>query len=191
MKTCRSCGLPAPPSTLRCAYCANGFTPALPAVYRVAPGVAGYQWLRHESVLVLEAHPSVGVWRLCRPGSEEAVLTLQATDGPGGASPALIDGHGEVVATLAQPSGDAGALALVHDGGSKLVAVARGDGPSGIHLVDGTGEVTALASRAGTGARIALDVLVTRPSADAGEAMLFGILLALELSRLGELRGVL
>ena len=49
----------------------------------------------------------------------------------------------------------------------------------------------ALASRAGTGARVALDVLVTRPSGDGGEAMLFGILLALELSRLGELRGVL
>jgi hypothetical protein len=191
VKTCRSCGLPAPRSTLRCAYCSIAFTPALPAVYRVAPGAAGYQWLRHESVLVLEGRQSVGMWRLCRPGSEEAVLTLQAIEGPGGASPTLIDGHGDVVAALTQPSGDAGALALVHDGGSRLVAVARGDGPSGIHLVDPRGEVTALASRAGTGARVALDVLVTRPSGDAGEAMLFGILLALELTRLGELRGVL
>ena len=190
MKTCRSCGLPAPPSTLRCAFCSIAFTPALPAVYRVAPGATGYQWLRHESVLVLEGRQSVGVWRLCRPGSEEAVLTLQATDGPGGASPTLTDGHGDVVAALIQPSGDPGALALVHDGGSRLVAVARGDGPSGIHLVDARGEVTALASRAGSGARVALDVLVTRPSRDAGEAMLFGILLGLELSRLGELRGV-
>jgi len=159
-------------------------------VYRVAAGAAGYQWLRHESVLVLEAREALGVWHLCRPGAGEHVLTLLATEGESGTEPALFDGNGRLAAALSGPTEDPGTLAVVRDGGLRVVAVARGDGPCGIHLVDGRGEVTALASRAGTSQRVGLDVLVTRPSGDAGEALLFGILLGLELTRLGELRAV-
>jgi hypothetical protein len=81
-------------------------------------------------------------------------------------------------------------MAVARDGDGRVVSVVRSDGPSGIHLVDDRGEVTALASRAGTGRQVALDVLVTRPNGDAHEALLFGILLGLELTRLGELRPV-
>jgi len=190
VKTCRSCGLPAPRSTLTCAYCSGSFPAPTPAVYRLAPGGSGYHWLRHESVLIFEAQCDEGTWPLRRPGSDEALLTLVArgTGSGSGFEPALIDARGRLAATLSIPGADLRTLAVARDDSEALLAEVRSDGPSGIHLIDDRGEVTALASRAGTGRRAALDVLVTRPAGDAGEALLFGILLGLELTRLGELR---
>jgi YD repeat-containing protein len=141
-------------------------------------------------VVVLEAHAREGVWHLCRPGSAEPVLTLLAKETETGTEPALLDPRGGIAAALTTPGPDARTMAVARDGDGRVVSVVRSDGPSGIHLVDDRGEVTALASRAGTGRQVALDVLVTRPNGDAHEALLFGILLGLELTRLGELRPV-
>jgi len=155
-------------------------------VYRVTPGAACYRWLRHDSVVVLEAHDCDGIWHLCLPGSTQPVLTLLGVAVATGTAPALVDPDGSLVASLTIPETGTPTVAVVRDRDDSVVTVARGDGPGAIHLVDARGEVTALASRAGNGRRVGLDVLVTRPTGD--EALLFGILLGLELLRLGHLR---
>jgi hypothetical protein len=78
----------------------------------------------------------------------------------------------------------------VRDGYERIVLLARGDGPTGIHLIDSAGNVVALAGRTSRG-RIGLDILVLGRAAEvSGHPLVLGVTLLLELSRVGELRRV-
>ena len=70
---------------------------------------------------------------------------------------------------------------MLVDGLDRLVFALRGDGPTGIHVIDPRGDVVALASRA-SGQAGGLDVLVTDAGSGAVTTLVLGLLLAVELA---------
>jgi hypothetical protein len=77
----------------------------------------------------------------------------------------------------------------VRDSYDKVIMAVRNDGPTGTHIVDTDGRVLAMASRLG-GSKQGLDLLLTRAGVQRTETIVFGVTLATELLRKGQLSTV-
>lgn len=187
MKSCASCGLPAPSSTLACALCSRPFPHQGPTSYRLESHPGGYRWLL-DGEAVVTATWREGSWDVVDADSGKVAVTLIGAPPEGGARVAMVDHRRRAVATFL-PAEDPtiSRVGLVRDSYDHVMMAVRSDGPTGIHVVDTTGNVLALASRHGRGRAAGLELLVTRAGAGGQETVLFGVALALELLRSGEL----
>lgn len=180
--------MPAPSSTQACGYCARPFD-AGPVTYRLAEAASGtYRW----TVDGEERATAVwrdGTWDLYDLEGARPAATLVPVDVDGATRVALVDHRARLVATFSPPPLDGGSsLGTVRDGYDRVLLLVRGDGPTGIHMIDAGGNVVALAGRVGGEDRVGLDVLVLGRAAERATVMLvLGLSLLLELGRVGRL----
>ncbi len=181
MKTCTSCGLPAPSPTLSCALCAHPFPDQGPASYRLEYHDGGYRWcLDGEEVVSAIGHE--GRWDVIDSDSGKVAVTLIGTAEEDGGRIAMVDHRHRAVATFVPAADDTRGVGLVRDTHERVLMAVRADGPTGIHVVDNDGKVLALASRHRPKHR-GLDLLVTRAGASRNETIVFAVSLTLELMR--------
>jgi hypothetical protein len=186
VKTCGACGLPAPSTTLACALCSNPFPNQGPASYRLEPRPGGYRWTL-DGEEVVSARLRDGSWDVFDAESGRLAVTLVAVAGDR-TKVAMTDHRHRTVATFVPTRADGSSgFGLVRDGQDDLLMAVRGDGPTGMHVIDANGEVLALASRHRPASEVGMDLLLTRAGGSRSQTILFGLSLALELLRVGEL----
>lgn len=179
MKTCSACGLPAPSTTLACALCAQPFPDQGPTSYRLERHKGGYRWLL-DGEEVVSAVRRDGSWDVVDAASGKLAVTLVAISNASRCRVALVDHRRRSVATFVPAGDDGPAMGLVYDSHERVLMAVRGDGPTGIHLVDADGQVLALASRHRED-RGGLDLLLTRAGDRRNESVVFAVSLTLEL----------
>ncbi|MDQ3758129.1 MAG: hypothetical protein M3394_09810 [Actinomycetota bacterium] len=157
--------------------------------YRLtSSGGNSYRWAVDDDE-VLTASWRDGTWDLYDLDDERPAVTLVPVDVDGATRVALVDHRSRVVATFTPASADGATLGVVRDGYERILLLVRGDGPTGIHVIDAEGNVVALAGRVGQEDRVGLDVLVLgRATERATVNLLLGLSLLLELNRVGDLR---
>lgn len=182
--------MPAPTSTRCCGYCDRPFGAVGPVTYRLTAAGTGYRWSVDDDE-VATATLRDGNWDVYDlRGDPRPALTLVPVDVEGTVRVAIVDHRSRLVATfIPDPPGSPG-IGVIRDGYDRILMLVRGDGPTGIHVIDAAGEVLALASRTTGGDRVGLDVLVLSRQADPapGALLVLGLGLLLELVRVGELR---
>ena len=179
--------MPAPASTQACGYCARPFD-AGPETYRLSPAGSGaYRWTVDGEERVTAAWRD-GTWDLYDLDGARPAMTLVPVEVDGTTRVALVDHRSRLVATFT-PGCDGAGLGVVRDGYDRILLLVRGDGPTGIHVIDADGNVVALAGRMGVDERVGLDVLVLGRATDRATLnLVLGLSLLLELNRVGELR---
>lgn len=182
--------MPAPISTRCCGYCDRPFVVTGPVTFRLTAAAAGYRWSIDDDE-VATATLRDGNWDIYDlRGDTRPALTLVPVDVDGAVRVALVDHRNRLVATFVpDPPGSAG-IGAIRDGYDRILMLVRGDGPTGIHVIDAGGDILALASRTTESERVGLDLLVLSRQADPapGALLVLGLALLLELVRVGELR---
>lgn len=177
--------MPAPPSTRACGYCDRSFSTSGPVTYRLTPSTDGYRWTVGDDEIATASWRD-GTWDVYDLEGTRPALTLVPVDVDGTTRVALVDHRRRIVATFApdERSGQAG-IGVIRDGYDRILMLVRGDGPTGVHVIDSVGNVLALASRVSDRDRVGLDVLVL---GDDSPLLVLGVSLLVELVRVGELR---
>lgn len=180
--------MPAPTTTQACGFCARPFD-AGPETYRLTAGRAdSYRWTVDDDEVVTASWHD-GTWDLHDLGGARPAMTLVPVDVDGFTRVALVDHRSRLVATFTPAAVDGPGLGVVRDGDDDILFLVRGDGPTGVHVVDADGNVVALAGRVGNDDRVGLDVLVLGGAGDRATVnLVLGLSLLLELNRVGELR---
>lgn len=130
-----------------------------------------------------------GSWDVIDADSGRVAVTLIGIVHEERTRVAMVDHRHRAVATFIPADADASSgYGLVRDSYDRVMMAVRSDGPTGIHVVDTDGRVLALASR-NPGRAGGMDLLVTRAGATRNETVVFGVSLALELLRSGQLVG--
>lgn len=174
MRVCQSCQCPASASRESCAFCGAELLRPEPVSFSLQPHADGFDWMANGS-LVASATESGGGWQLSDArGDHVAVLVPSSGDD----YLALLGPKARFLGTI-QRRDDDGCVAA--DSAGRAVLVLRRDGTHGAHLVDRRGDVVAVASW--DDAESATDLLVTPLGTKHSLAMVFGLLLSLELSR--------
>ncbi|MGQ0521742.1 MAG: hypothetical protein ACT4PX_11415 [Actinomycetota bacterium] len=165
--------------------------PSPPAVaYRLAVASGRYRWTterREAASAVWRDH----CWDVHDVDNDRVLVSLVAGPAGGAARFALVDHQHRRAATFvaAEPM-TRSHIGAVCDTYGRTLMVVRADGPTGLHVIDPTGQLLALTSRHRDRDTHASDVLVTALGAEFGSGLLFGVTLALELMRAGALRRV-
>ena len=182
--------MPAPTSTSRCGYCERPFGALGPATYRLTAWGDGFRWtVDDDEVATAVCHD--GTWDVYDLGGDSRpALTLVPVDVDGSVRVALVDHRSRLVATFTPNTSDGPGIGVIRDSYDRIMMLVRGDGPTGIHVIDSAGEVLALASRLPEREHVGLDVLVlSRQSTPTPCSLLvLGLGLLLELARVGDLR---
>ena len=180
--------MPAPTTTQACGFCARPFDVG-PVTYRLAATRAdAYRWTVDDDEVVTASWRD-GTWDLYDLSGARPAMTLVPVDVDGATRVALVDHRNRVVATFTPATTEGTGLGVVRDGYDRILLLVRGDGPTGIHVIDADGNVVALAGRVGHDERFGLDVLVLGRVADRATVnLVLGLSLLLELNRVGELR---
>ena len=193
MDTCSVCDCPAPPTRQDCAFC--GGTIARPAAvsFELTRRGTGFGWFT-EQTLVAAATQTDGMWVVTDARDDHVVTLVPLNDGTGGhalvGSETCLLGsirpHDETDAHEDHPSREGrrpgrpeACVALDTEG--ETVLVLRSDGGSVAHLVDHRGDIVALASWEDDEATT--DLLVTPLGTRHSLAMVFSLLLSLEIAR--------
>ncbi|GAC1308516.1 MAG: hypothetical protein NVSMB16_04830 [Acidimicrobiales bacterium] len=193
MHECSVCECPAPPIRAHCAFCGGPIVRPSAVSFALTRRGTGFGWFTQQT-LVAAASQTDGMWVLTDARDDHVLTLVPVSDGTGGhalvGSEACLLGsirlHEEADAQADRPvqvdrrSGRPEAcVALDPDGDTVLVL--RSDGGSVAHLVDHRGDMVALASWEDDEATT--DLLVTPLGTRHSLAMVFGLLLALEISR--------
>jgi hypothetical protein len=180
--------MPAPTTTQACGFCERPFD-AAPVTYRLTTGPGHtYRWAVDDDEVVTASWRD-GTWDLYDLSGARPALTIVPVEVDGTTRVALVDHRSRLVATFSPAPVEGPGLGVVRDGYDRILYLVRGDGPTGIHVIDADGNVVALAGREGHDDRVGLDVLVLGRSSDHGSVnLVLGLSLLLELSRVGELR---
>jgi hypothetical protein len=180
--------MPAPATTQACGFCANPYDVG-PVTYRLAATRAdAYRWTVDDDEIATATWRD-GTWDVYDLDGARPAMTLVPVDVDGITRVALVDHRSRVVATFTPAVADGASLGVVRDGYDRILLLVRGDGPTGVHVIDEAGNVVALAGRVGNDDRVGLDVLVLGRAADRATVnLVLGVSLLLELERVGELR---
>jgi len=164
-----------------CAFCATPITPAQPVAYALEQRPRGYDWYS-DGVLVASATMQGATWTL-RDAAGGPVVTLVHDDAAGAGRVTLVGPDSRRLGSITPHADNSesigGSVATDPDG--RLVMVLRTDGTQAAHVVDRSGDVVAVASWEDADA--STDLLVTPHGAGQPLAMVFGLLLALEVKR--------
>lgn len=179
MRLCQSCQCPAGPARETCAFCGAELVQPEPVAFSLQRTAGGFDWVAN-GALVASANAVNGSWELSDArGDHVAMLVPIGEDGPGRENMALVGPKTRFLGSIRNRDDHAGSIAADCDG--RAVLMLRRDGTQGAHLVDRRGDVVAVASW--DDADAATDLLVTPLGTRHSLAMVFGLLLALELSR--------
>ena len=180
VKTCEGCGLPAPLSTERCAMCGTPFHNPVPTAYRLGriavADTVGYRWTVDGDEVASAAWRD-STWDIAEVVNGQVNVTVIPVQSHGDDTGrfAIVDHRGRVAATFATDDG------IVRDSHGEPMMLVRGDGPTGLHIVDRDGLVLALASTVSE-TKGGLDVLITPAGLGQRRRLLLGVTLSVELS---------
>lgn len=156
--------------------CGKAFRRATPTAYRLAASATGYRWDIDKDE-VATATWRDGTWDIAEATTGQVnvtVIPVGTADVPDRV--AIVDHRGRMAATF---SAEDSILRDSH--GGPMLAV-RGDGPTGLHVVDRDGIVLALGSPL-EGGRDGIDFLVTPAGLGDRRRLLIGLSLALVIVR--------
>lgn len=175
--------MPAPSCTNACGYCGRSFGTSGPVTYRLTRATDGYRWTVDDDEIATASWRD-GTWDVYDLEGTRPALTLVPVDVDGVTRVALVDHRRRIVATFA-PTDQPGGIGVIRDGYDRILMLVRGDGPTGVHVIDSSGNVLALAGRVAGRDRVGLDLLVL---GDDSPLLVLGVSLLVELVRVGELR---
>ncbi len=187
MRICQACGCPASAVPSGCGWCGTALEGSASVSFVLQRTRDRFIWY-HEGTLVAEATAVHGVWQI-QDSRRRRVVTLMPVAVPGDdgrgeskAELALVGPTARLIGTIDRGDEDRGrADATARDDAGNPLLVMRGDGPSGGHVVDRTGEIIAIASWDDQQSNT--DLLITPNGARQPLALVFGLLLAIELDR--------
>lgn len=178
------------PDDVRTATPGGGDAEPRAVAYRLTASDGRFRWLHNRT----EAASAVWrdhCWDIRRHADDAVALSLVGGSLGGHTRVALVDHLQRRAATFAtgEPMSRAH-IGTVRDSWNDVLMAVRADGPTGLHVINPTGDLLALSSRRRPPNGHGCDVLITPAGLAAGEALMFGVTLALELLRAGALRRV-
>ncbi|GAC1594436.1 MAG: hypothetical protein NVS3B21_16420 [Acidimicrobiales bacterium] len=193
MDTCSVCDCPAPPTRQDCAFCGGRIVRPTAVSFELSRRGTGFGWFT-EQTLVAAATQTDGMWVVTDARNDHVVTLVPLNDGTGGhalvSSETLLlgsirshdetDAHDDHPSRGGRRSGRPEACVALDTEG-ETVLVLRSDGGRLAHLVDHRGDVVALASWEDDEATT--DLLVTPLGTRHSLAMVFSLLLSLEIAR--------
>jgi hypothetical protein len=187
VRICAACGCPASVDPTRCGWCGAALQASSSVSFVLERTPDGFSW-NHEGTLVAEAATVHGVWQIQDSRRRRVVTLMPLAPTAGEVSPeskgelALIGPTARLIGTIDRVEAVWGrADATARDGAGHRVLVMRGDGPTGGHIVDRSGEIVAIASWDEQHRHT--DLLVTAKGARQPLSFVFGLVLAIELDR--------
>ena len=183
MKTCESCGCPSTASRTACAFCNAPIDGATPIAFVVVQSDDRVEWIA-EGTVVASAVTVHGLWQILDARGRHVVTLMPRNPTAGEDQPgvALIGPSAKLLGTIRPDEDDRGRSdAITSDQDGQTVLVMRGDGPTGSHIVDRQGEVVAVSSWGDQDG--VTDLLVTASGTGQSLALVFGLVLAGELTR--------
>lgn len=143
MKTCPSCGLPAPGKQTRCGFCDSPLPAPLPASFR-AEAAGSIVLVHSDGVPICVARRNANTWTVAAPdGTTQFRLSPVTT--ASGTTLGVTDHDGALLGTVRLArTGDRSAE--VRDASGETIAAAYVDGPTELHLVGAFGRVLGLVS---------------------------------------------
>lgn len=158
--------------------------------YRLSTAGGRVRWTRDHTEVAYASWREQW-WDLHDAGDDRVVLSMVGGSVAGRTRVALLDRTTRRAATFATAEPMTRShIGVLRDTWDAVLMVVRADGPSGLHIVDPTGEPLALTSRRRSADGPGCDVLVTTRGAAGGTELIFGVGLVLELLRVGGLRRV-
>jgi hypothetical protein len=181
VRLCNSCQCPAPAERDLCAFCGAELVRGEPVAFSLTRVGYGYEW-QTDGALVARASIVNGLWQLhdARGAHVVTLVPLADTDGDGG-SLALVGQGAHIIGSIRAGADVVGGGTVASDPDGRAILVLRTDGDQAAHLVDRSGDVVAIASWDDPDS--ATDLLVTALGTRHSLAMVFGLLLSLEVSR--------
>jgi rRNA maturation protein Nop10 len=183
VRICDSCHCPAAPTRENCPFCGADLLRPAPVAFSLERRDGKFEWYT-DGALVASASGMNGLWQLCDARGSHVVSLVPIGDDSPEEGVALVGPNARLLGSI-RPHEDnseghlGGSVASDPDG--RPVLVLRGDGGQAAHLVDRRGDIVAVASWEDHEA--ATDLLVTPLGTRHSLAMVFGLLLSLELSR--------
>jgi hypothetical protein len=174
VRLCQSCQCPASPSREVCAFCGAELVAPDPVAFSLERRADGFDWVAN-GALVASAIESGSGWQLSDARGDHVAMLVNAEVGD---EIALLSPNARYLGTIRRRDSE-GSIAA--DSQGRAVLVLRRDGELGAHLVDRSGDVVAVASW--DDADASTDLLVTPLGTRHSLAMVFGLLLSLEVSR--------
>lgn len=161
--------------------CGKHFRRTTPTAYRLAATATGYRWTVENDEVATAAFRD-GTWDMADTATGQVNVTVV----PVGAAEtpdrvAIVDHRGRMAATFAAED------CVVRDSHGEPLFLVRGDGPTGLHVVDRDGIVLALGSPL-PGNRVGIDFLMTPAGQGDRRRILLGLSLALSLMRVTDRR---
>jgi hypothetical protein len=138
----------------------------------------GYRWTDGGELMAL-ATLRDGRWEVRDLETDRVVVTIVPA-GPDRPKLAVVDHKSRLIATFTPASPSGRAVGVLEDGYGQLLMAVRGDGPTGIHVIDAAGDVLALASSVVDGD--GLDLLLTGAGSFRATTLLFGVALAVDVA---------
>lgn len=164
--------------------CGKAFRRTTPTSYRLAATATGFRWTVDNAEVAVAVWRD-GTWDLADAATDQVNVTVVPVGacGPGDAPDrvAIVDHRGRMAATFAAEDG------IVRDSHGEPMLLVRGDGPTGLHVVDRDGVVLALGSPLGAH-RTGMDLLVTPAGLGERRRILMGLSLALTVMRVSDRR---
>lgn len=158
--------------------------------YRLSAGDGRFRWtaLGHE---VATAAWREHCWDVRDSERRAVVLSVVGGSFRGRTKVALVDHAARRTATFTagEPVSRAH-IGVVADSTGRDLMLVKADGPTGLHVIDATGELLALTSRRRNDPAHGSDLLLTAAGAHVGLHLMLGVTLSLELLRAGALRSV-
>lgn len=183
MLSCTACGLPRSDSPDRCAYCSIG--PDGSGTYSLE-GISGrFGWLAG-GVTLAEARPKGDIWHIYRAGATEPELYLLSSFLGESVGVSLLDNHLEACAQLSfqrPQSPKQPIFCNVISAWTTTRLALKLDGPTGVHMIDSSGNVLLLASPKDKGFLFGLDVSIVKPELGFVPFGYFGIMLSVILAQ--------
>lgn len=162
--------------------CAKPFRRTTPTSYRLTTEPSGFRWTVDNAEVATAAWRD-GTWDLADTATEQVNVTVipVATAAEAPDRVAIVDHRGRTAVTFAAED------CIVRDSHGEPLLAVRGDGPTGIHVVDRDGVVLALGSPL-SGSRVGIDFLITPAGLGDRCRILLGLSLALALMRVTDRR---
>ena len=174
MRSCRSCSCPASVARDTCAFCGAVLERPEPVAFCLERNGDEFRWVT-DHALVASAWIVDGLWQLHDARGSHVVTLVPIGDGPGAA---LVGPDASLLGRI-RANEDGGSTVVDPEG--RGVLVLRPDGPQAAHVVDRRGDVVAMASW--DDPQASTDLLVTAHGTGQSLAMVFGMVLSLELER--------
>ena len=158
--------------------------------YRLAVVAGHYRWTsdHHE---VASAEWREHCWDVRDTERDRVLVSLVSGSTGGRTRVALVDHeHRRSSTFVAGEPMSRSHIGEVCDGYGETIALVRGDGPTGLHLIDPSGRLLALTSRHRGRENSACDLLMMPAGAEVGTGFVLAMSLVIELLRTGVLRRV-